>query len=484
MKTVIKEILDKENVERQEANSRRSFLKKTVLGGVTLGGMMGASIEDTVAMSTQNVRRSSAPSELRITDLRMAGRIIKLYTNQDIYGLGEVRDGGDPRYALFLKSRIIGLNPCNVEMIFKIIKQFGYHARQGGGVCGVEMALWDICGKAYGVPAWVLLGGKYRDKVRLYADTPIRPNTTQLAADMKNRIEVDGFTWLKMDFGLRQAKDYDTQVVNNKFWATATEQAENRPAYMRYNNREHYATQMQLTDRALEGIVEYVATVRNAAGYEIPLSTDHYGHFDTNNHIRMGRALDKYRLAWLEDMTQWYRFDQLKVMKEALNTPICTGEDIYCLKGPGLGIGFKDLIDAKCVDIIHPDLATSGGLLETKRVADYAQLNGIAAAFHQAGTPITFMANVHCAAATENFLALEHHGVDNENWAKVAKMTGSQPMVEKGFAIVPDSPGLGVELVEEAVNEFHMPRYVDDYGPMWAPTDTWNNRNSNDRLWS
>ena len=98
--------------------------------------------------------------------------IIRIDTNQGIYGLGEVRDGADERYALMLKSRMLGMNPCNVEMIFKTIKQFGGQSRQGGGVCGVEMALWDIVGKAYNVPAWQLLGGRYRDKIRLYADTP------------------------------------------------------------------------------------------------------------------------------------------------------------------------------------------------------------------------------------------------------------------------------------------------------------------------
>ena len=465
--------------------SRRSFLKKAAWGGVALGSMMGASIEDTVAATTQNVSRASSPSELRITDLRMAGRIIKVYTNQDIYGLGEVRDGGDPRYALFLKSRILGLNPCNVEMIFKIIRQFGYHARQGGGVCGVEMALWDLCGKAYNVPAWQLLGGRYRDRIRLYADTPARTSGAEMAAAMKQRMEVEGYTWLKMDFGIRQAKDYDTQVVNNKFWSTPVEQAENRPAYMRYNNREHPFTQIQLTDRAIEGIAEYVATVRNAAGYEIPLASDHYGHFDINNHIRLFKALDKYRLAWCEDPTQWYNFDDLRTLKNAIETPVITGEDIFCLRGQGLGLGFKDLIDAKCVDLIHPDLATSGGLLETKRIADYAQENGIAAAFHQAGTPVTFMANVHCAAATENFLALEHHATNDPNWEKMVKMTGSQPIVNKGFAPVPlDSPGLGIELIDEAVKQYHASRYQGVFGEMWPPTDYWNSRNSNDRLWS
>jgi hypothetical protein len=159
--------------------NRRDFLKKTALGGMSLTALMGLSLEDIMAQTTSKVQRASAPSDLKITDLRycvtavMGGTaIIRIDTNQGIYGLGEVRDGADPRYALMLKSRILGENPCNVEKIFKIIKQFGGQARQAGGVCAVEMALWDLCGKAYNVPAWQLMGGRYRDNIRLYADTP------------------------------------------------------------------------------------------------------------------------------------------------------------------------------------------------------------------------------------------------------------------------------------------------------------------------
>jgi len=443
---------------------------------------MGASIEDAIAHTTQHVQKASSPSELKITDMRYAGRIIKIYTNQGIYGLGEVRDGGDVRYALFLKSRILGLNPCNVEMIFKIIRQFGYHGRQGGGVCAVEMALWDLCGKAYGVPAWQLLGGRYRNKVRLYADTPDRGGADEIAKAIKNRIEVQGFTWLKMDLGIHLIDNSKkTGLVNNKFWNGAGGQYDLRE-YMGYGQREHPFTQVQITDAGLEALAEVVEKVRNVCGYEIPLASDHFGHFDVNNSIRLGRALEKYRLAWLEDMTQWYHFDQMKTIKDALETPICTGEDIFGLRGPGLALGFKDLIDSKCVDIIHPDLATSGGLLETKRIGDYAQDAGIAMAMHMAGTPVCLMANVHCAAATENFLSVEHHNPDTPWWESMVKMTGQQPMIEKGFANVPlDAPGLGIELNDEVIKERHLPRNDKSF---FEPTPEWDEKRSHDRLWS
>ena len=465
------------------SSDRRSFLKKAAMGGVALGGLMHLSVEDTIAQTTQRVSRASAPADLKITDMRYAvvrnvGRttIIRIDTNQGIYGLGEVRDGADERYALILKSRILGENPCNVEMIFKIIRKFGFHGRQGGGVCGVEMALWDLCGKAYGVPAWQLLGGRYRNKVRLYADTPETNDPTEFRNAVTRRINTEGYTWLKMDFGIGLARGQKDALVNyTPFWDSAIgEYSMNR--YMSYSYREHPFTQVQLTDKTLEIMAARVEMVRNAVGYEVPISSDHFGHFDVNNSIRMGRAVDKYRLAWLEDMTQWYDTKNWKIMSDALETPTCTGEDAYCLRG-----GFKDVIDTKCVDIIHPDLATSGGLLETKRIGDYAQENGVAMAMHMAGTPVCFMSNVHCAAATENFLSLEHHSVDTPWWEKLVKLTGSQPMITKGFANVPlDSPGLGIELNDDVVKE-HLIETDKSY---FAPTPQWDDRRSGDRLWS
>ncbi|MBT5319158.1 MAG: mandelate racemase/muconate lactonizing enzyme family protein, partial [Chloroflexi bacterium] len=122
--------------------------------------------------------------------------IIRLYTNQGLVGLGEVRDGASARYALMLKSRLLGENPTDVDRLFKKIKQFGGDARLGGGVCGVEMALMDLAGKAYGVPAYMLAGGKFRDKVRCYADTPALRDPKEMGEALKGRME-RGFTYLK-----------------------------------------------------------------------------------------------------------------------------------------------------------------------------------------------------------------------------------------------------------------------------------------------
>ncbi|MDB4584159.1 mandelate racemase/muconate lactonizing enzyme family protein [Draconibacterium sp.] len=460
--------------ENQSSNSnRRQFLQKTALGGLGIAFM--AKSNDAAAAieyTTQNVSRASSPTDLKITDLRVAntkdGPILKMYTNQDIYGLGEVRDIADPRYALFLKSRLLGLNPCNVEQIFKHIKQFGDHGRQGGGVSGVEMCLWDLAGKAYGVPAYQLLGGKYRDKIRIYADTPSSKDPAIYAKRMRHRME-QGYTFLKMDFGVGLIKDIPGALIGEKFWEGQSEWDQNKPGNL--SNTKHPFTRIQITDLGLEKMVEYVHQVREIVGYEIPLSADHFGHFDTNTAIRLGNAVEKYQLAWLEDMVPWFYTEKWKEITHAINTPSLTGEDIFGKEA------FITLCDAHAVDMVHPDLASAGGLLETKKIGDYAEEKGIAMAMHFAGTPVSYMANVHCAAATQNFIALEHHDVDTPYWEDY--VTGDKPLVIDGFTPVPEKPGLGIDLNEDVVKE-----HLKEGEKYFAPTEEWNNRNSWDRQWS
>lgn len=471
-----------ESTRQKHNDSRRNFIKKAAMGGIAIGGFINVPVEETLAHLTSKVNRASGPSELKITDMRYAlttvlggTAIIRIDTNQGIYGLGEVRDGADPRYALMLKSRILGLNPCNVEMIFKIIKQFGGQSRQGGGVSGVEMALWDLCGKAYGVPVWQLLGGRYRDRIRLYADTPESKSPEEQKKLISYRTEEQGYTWLKMDLSINELINIPGTLVNQDFWKYKGQLNQWQGGYMSYENTKHPFTQIQITDKGLEVLSGIVDNIRNMVGYEIPLSTDHYGHFDLNNGIRLGRALDKYRLAWMEDIVSWELTDQWKELSDALETPMLTGEDIFLLKT------FKPLIDIHAVDIVQPDLATAGGIMETKKIGDYAEEKGVAMALHQAGTPVSFMADVHCAAATQNFLACEHHSIDLPWWEDLVKTTDGRQLITKGFANVPtDSPGLGIELNDDVVKE-HLRKDSKGY---FEPTPEWNEKRSHDRLWS
>src|SRR6202035_3512530 len=205
----------------------------------------------------KGVNTNSSPSTLKITDLRVATvvkpgpspcPIIRMDTNQGVYGLGEVRDGASPTYALFLKSRILGENPLQLDKIFRKIKQFGGPARQGGGVCAVEMALWDICGKVYGVPVYAMLGGgKFRDKIRLYADTTESKDPRIYAQRMKERKEGMGLTWLKMDLGVEMVADTP---------GTVTEPSDH--TQWELNQLEHPFLAMEVTDKGIAMLEQYV----------------------------------------------------------------------------------------------------------------------------------------------------------------------------------------------------------------------------------
>ena len=391
--------------------------------------------------------------------------IIRIDTNQDgLYGLGEVRDGASKTYALMLKSRLMGECPLDVDRLFRRIKQFGHHARQGGGVCAVEMALWDIIGKYYGVPVYRLLGGKFRDTIRIYADTDLDPDPGVAGRRLKRRMD-QGYTFLKMDFmGFDPAKN----VIQSLY---GTMQLPSHLSARDVIRTQHMFTGIELTGDEIARIVEYVAEVRRIIGIEIPLAADHFGHFGVNSMIRLGKALEPFHFAWLEDLIPWQHTELWRRITDAIPMPTCTGEDIY------LKEGFLELCRNHAVDIIHPDLATSGGIMETKKIGDIAQEYGIPMAMHFAGTPVSFMANVHCAAASENFLVLEHHSVDVPWWDDLVDGI-DKPIVRDGFMKAPDTPGLGITLNEDVVRE-----HLTD-GRYFEPTPEWDEERSSDRLWS
>src|SRR4051794_1271886 len=255
---------------------RRTFLKSAA-GAMGLGFWA----DQTLEALPQNTNTSSKPSDLRITDMRaltvrgapMTCPIIRIDTNQGIYGLGEVRDGASKTYALFLKSRIVGENPCNIDKIFRKIKQSGGHARQGGGVCGIEMALWDLAGKAYNVPVYQMLGGKFRDKIRCYADTTESHDPKIYGQRLKARRD-QGFTWLKMDLGID---------LLNGIPGTITAPA--GQSIGQGDRTQHMFTGIELTPKGVEKIGEYVAQVREQVGMEVPLAADHFGHIGVNSCI-------------------------------------------------------------------------------------------------------------------------------------------------------------------------------------------------------
>ncbi len=447
-----------------------------------------------------HVRTGSRPSELKITDMRLVDivdapmhcTILRLDTNQGISGYGEVRDGGSRNFALALKSRILGENPCNIDKLFRRIKQFGGHARQGGGVCGIELALWDLAGKAYGIPVYQMLGGKFRDAVRTYADTDVEGKHTgkEMGMALKRRMDL-GFTFLKMDLGIDLLYDEPGALCAPLgFIQELKESSENYTAIPRkvseeerrarnrwYDNQNipHSFTGVQVTEHGFDILEQYVKDVRETIGYEVPLAIDHFGHICLESGIRLAKRIEKYNIAWMEDLIPWQMTSQYERLSRSSTVPICTGEDIY------LKENFLPLLECRGVSVIHPDILTVGGVLELKKVGDLAQDYGVAMAIHMAETPISAMAAAHAATATENFLAEEFHSVDIPWWNDMVKKGVKTPIVDHGFIHVPDLPGFGIEELDDEVLKEHV---HPDYPDLWKSTEEWDYDYSHDRCWS
>ena len=449
-------------------------------------------------MENMSFNIGSSPSELRLTDMRVAEIngvpkhciLLKLYTNQGIVGYGECRDASSATYALMLKSKIMGENPLNVEKLFQRIRQFGGHSRQGGGVSGIEIALLDIVGKAYGIPLYQLLGGKYRDRVRVYCDTDVDGKHTghDMGLALKKRMEM-GFTFLKMDLGielmfdeegclnapagmLEDYKKYSMKAISHQSGSIDR-------SLMIGKNYEiftipHYATGIHITEKGMDYLENYVREVREVIGYEIPLAVDHLGHVAPEDVIRTARRLEPYNLAWMEDVAPWQYTEHFARIAHSTTVPICTGEDIY------LAANFEPLMAAGGVSVVHPDVLTIGGAFQMKKLGDLCDRYGVAMAIHMAESPVGCMAAVHCAAAIRNILAVEFHSVDCPQWNNLVRGLPN-PLIENGFIAVPDKPGLGIdELNEEMIAE-----HLHEKHPIaWKSTEEWDGEWSNDREWS
>jgi gluconate/galactonate dehydratase len=332
---------------------------------MTEGTGSGPRIED-------SIRTASRPSDLRITDMRVAeitgapfdSALLKIYTNQGLVGFGEVRDGASATFALMLKSRLLGENPCDIDRLFRRIKQFGGHGRQGGGVSAVEIALWDLAGKAYGVPVYQMLGGRFRDRVRVYCDTDATvPGGTATGAAAEG---ADGARLHLPQDGPRAHADRrhprrgigpagvldSLRAHPERFAGGSLEERKARNGVYDAHNVMHPFTGLHFTEKGLDLLEEYIAEVREVIGPEIPLAIDHVGHISLQDGIRLARRIEKYTPAWLEDVIPWQ-------FTEAVRAPAGghVGPDLH-----GRGHLPEGRLRAACwksggVSVIHPDLA-------------------------------------------------------------------------------------------------------------------------------
>ena len=374
--------------------------------------------------------------------------IVRIETDTGISGYGEVRDFLRPNswhsetfyvddpldLALNLEPELVGRDPTDVLGIFESIEQYGGWGRLGGGVSGVEMALWDITGKHLGVPVYELLGGAYRDEIRIYCDcragNPVSDSSRdydldgndyspEAYAEHATQREAEGFDFLKFDLDPRALEYVDgTAGVRGS----------------------------HLTEAGLEYLEDVVAALRGEVGTGTDIGFDcaSMRELSVADTIRFGRVLDEYGIAALEDARHDRDVSDWNELTEAIDTPTITGEDLYTTDG------FRELVRREAIDLVGPDLLTAGGIRETVRIASFAGHHGMAANLHFAGSPVGFMASVHAAAAIDDLLALEFHAIGVPWWGDLVEQG---PLFDDGYAPVPDRPGLGIDLDEGVLRE-------------------------------
>jgi L-alanine-DL-glutamate epimerase-like enolase superfamily enzyme len=286
-----------------------------------------------------------------------------------------------------------------------------YQGAVMSAISGIETALWDITGQMAGVPIWQLLGGQFRDSIRLYCDCHAGDEETAEAYAAKAKaVEGLGFSAIKFDIDpLPSRRDRYNRAISNDDIA-------------------HY--------------VEVVTAMRESLDSNTDLAIDAHWAYAPVDILKVAHAFEDLSLLWLEDPIPAENAEAMARVTAATRTPICTGENLYTR------FGFRELLQNEGADIISPDLAKAGGLLEGRRIADLADLYYVPVAPHNIGSPIETVATCHVCAAVPNFLALEFHHQENPVWNELI-LEG--PLIAEGHIAVPDRPGLGVTLNEDVV---------------------------------
>jgi L-alanine-DL-glutamate epimerase-like enolase superfamily enzyme len=366
---------------------------------------------------------------VKITDIRstvVAGNfdwiLVRVDTDEGLVGLGEAYWGpgvrailADPRF----KSILIGEDPTNVDRCWLTLKKRLAGAGSSFGtlvtaMSGVELALWDLAGKAAGLPIYRLMGGKLRDRIRIYQDCGAEDWGWHADIGAVARQAVaDGYTAIKFDVDMPTMYELDP-------WNRC------------------------LTNREIAHITEQVGLAREAIGDDVDLLIDCHWNYNVSDAIRLARELEPFKLLWLEDPVPPENVAAHRLVTQASTTPICTGENLY------LKHGFRELISTHACDVVAPDVPKMGGLSEAKRVADLADLYDMAVGPHNVSSPIGTLATCHMLATVPNVLVLEFHGCHVPWWSDLVQ--GPQPVIKDGYITVPDGPGLGVELNEDVAH--------------------------------
>lgn len=392
---------------------------------------------------------------MKITDLKCtvigSNPVVRIDTDEGISGLGEIESSKYylKPHVLFYKKFILGQDPTNVERVMLRIRRLGSFKPWGSSVSAIEMALWDIAGKAAGVPVYKLLGGKIRDKVRVYNGGLRPPLTGHSPEDYAEHVRKmkalsEKFTIIKEAIGFHG--DMFASIPGSFYGEVE--------AGFPHPNRG------LLTERGLKHVVACVEAMKDVLGEEVGLALDCGPGWTVPDAIKFAKALEPLNVMWLEDLitgdyTPYTLADLYCLVAQSTSTPIHTGEQIY------LRQGFKEIIEKHAVDVIGPDPCDVGGIAELKWVAEFADLYGILVAPHGVGNGLIGLAALIqvSAALPQNYIAFEYPVGHPDWWYEIVEGL-PDPIVRDGFIEVPDRPGMGVELNENAARK-HLPEEDD-----------------------
>ena len=359
--------------------------------------------------------------------------LVKVETDAGHHGIGETFRAES---ALDMAERLIvdleGENPLDVDRLLELMNQrYTGSGRVGqAAFTAVETALWDIKGKALGVPVYELLGGKYRDEIKLYCDThggeslgqapsrdPTDVYTPESYARAAREVVDEGFEALKFDLDVLTRRDVDTAA-------------------------------RRLDNEAIEHKVSLVEAVREEVGYDVDLGMDLHWNFTVETAVRLSKRLEPYDLAWIEDPVHPEKLEAQRQVREKVSTPILTGEQVHG------ALGFKNLLREELLDVAAPDVTHCGGLGPMRDIAKLCDLYGVPVSPHNVSSPVGTVAGAHVSASIPNFFCMEYHAREVPWWDDLVSRTGERgPVLEGGYVDVPEGPGLGVELDPDVVED-------------------------------
>jgi gluconate/galactonate dehydratase len=384
---------------------------------------------------------------------------VRIETNKGIHGLGECFFApGLTSLLRELEPVIQGEDPRDIRRLFRKLQWAASGAGAIAGtvynaITGIETALWDLNGHLLGVPVYRLLGGKFRDRIRIYADCHGGEGLHSLDAVLRSRPP----SWAHGS-EKHESIDYFEERSNQLLFTPemygrrAREMADSGFTALKFDIDvpNPYSLDMHnrsLANREIDYMLSLVAAARDAVGSDVDLAVDCHWRFNLADARKIAIGCEPFRLLWLEDALSPWSLSGFKEVKAASNTPISTGENLYLFEG------FRSLIEQECLSIVSPDLQKVGGLGEARRIAEFADSYSVAVAPHNISSPIGTMAAVHFCAATPNFLALEYHAGDVPFWDDLAE-GATKPLIQKGYIAVPEGPGLGITLNEEVARKY------------------------------